>query len=392
MKIQKSTGRNTSVLGSVIAAICIVIYLAALVQASIRIYFNIDQRKTTAEQEFEQIVKKALSAGTQGFLDDNFKQTMNDALFMSETIEALIITSAEDGYTIEKKKEYAIEYKNPPRLKSKISFFQPYIRPLDIPGTGRVEIKAAASAFDYAAFSVILKQTLLIILIGFAISFFTFLFKLLLGKQDKTKHIENTNPISAQNIDINTEPDISDKHIIKSKDKKNAVSESEKAIEPKGLYSPHSNIGWEEYTKDRLDSELHRCSSTEKDLVLIIMELTNIKDDDIFSQAAEEAVKFFLSRDLVFEHGSYGITIIMPGIGLNTGISKSEKFHQRINEKFNCDTRVGLSSRSGRLLNADRLMLETKEALNKAKKDSKTPIIAFKSDPEKYREFIRARG
>jgi len=394
MKIQKSTARNTSVLGSIIAAICIIIYLAALVQASIRIYLIIDQRKITAEREFIQIADTALSAGMHGFLDDQFIQTMNDALFISGTIEALIITSAEDGYAVEKKKDHAIDYKmDPPRLKSKISFFEPYIKPLDIPEARNVKIEAVASAFDYAAFSKILKQTLLLILIGFAISFFTFLLKLLLGKSDKAKPAVNTDmSLHVQDTGENTEPDISDNNI-KSKEKKSSnTPKSDIPAEPKGLYSLRSNIGWEEYTKDRLDSELHRCSSTENDLVLILTELTNLKDDDTFRQAAEEAVKFFLSRDLVFENGSYGITVIIPGVNLNTGISKAEKFHKRLSEKFNCKPHIGLSSRSGRLLNADRLILETKEALKKAKQDSKTPIIAFKSDPEKYRDFIRTRS
>jgi GGDEF domain-containing protein len=114
----------------------------------------------------------------------------------------------------------------------------------------------------------------------------------------------------------------------------------------------------------------------------------------MFKQAAEETSNFFSSRDLLFEFGEYGMAIILPGINLDTGISKSEKFHQRITEKFPAGYKqksslvIGLSSRAGRLLNADRLMLEAKEALNKAKHDPSASIIAFKSDPEKYRAFI----
>jgi hypothetical protein len=164
---------------------------------------------------------------------------------------------------------------------------------------------------------------------------------------------------------------------------------------PKGLYSSRSNIGWEEYTDDRLDSELHRCSSTENDLTLIIMEFMDMTNDSMFKQAAQEAVSFFSSRDLLFEYGKYGITAILPGIDLETGISKSENFHHRMMGKFppvNNSTSnlcIGLSSRSGRLLNAERLMFESAQALEKAKSDPTSSIIAFKSDPEKYRAFIR---
>jgi GGDEF domain-containing protein len=128
------------------------------------------------------------------------------------------------------------------------------------------------------------------------------------------------------------------------------------------------------------------------------MEFAYISDDVIYKQITHEAVSFFTSRDLLFEYGKYGISIILPGNGLDTAINKSEKFYQRIIEKFFIDddsmaaVKIGLSSRSGRLLNADRLMLETREALKKAKNDLKVSIIAFKSDPEKYRDFIRTHS
>ena len=88
------------------------------------------------------------------------------------------------------------------------------------------------------------------------------------------------------------------------------------------------------------------------------------------------------------------MTVILPGVGLDIAIGKAEKFYQRISEKFpnsfgmESSLNIGLSSRSGRLLNGDRLMLEASQALKKAKSDSKTSIIAFKSDPDKYRDFI----
>ena len=104
-----------------------------------------------------------------------------------------------------------------------------------------------------------------------------------------------------------------------------------------------------------------------------------------------------MSRDLLFEYGKLGILAILPGFDLDTGISKSEKFYQRIEKKFPVRKKahstlyIGLSSRSGRLVNADRLIMEAQEALQKAKHDQKSPIIAFKSDPEKYRAFIASQ-
>ena len=56
------------------------------------------------------------------------------------------------------------------------------------------------------------------------------------------------------------------------------------------------------------------------------------------------------------------------------------------------DLCMGLSSRSGRPVNAERLMFEAEEALERAMMDPVSHIVAFKSDPEKYRAFMESRG
>ncbi|MCL2412246.1 MAG: hypothetical protein FWC97_11460, partial [Treponema sp.] len=123
------------------------------------------------------------------------------------------------------------------------------------------------------------------------------------------------------------------------------------------------------------------------------VEFNDLTNDSMFRQSAEEAVSYFSSRDLTFEHGRWGIAAILPGYSLESAIAKAEYFYQRIMEKFprgfNRTTNIfiGITSRAGRLTNANRLMLEAREALKKAQ-DEKTSIIGFKSDPEKYREFI----
>jgi GGDEF domain-containing protein len=381
MEIKKNKSGSSSG-GSFIAALCIIIYLFALVQGAVRVYLSIDERKLTAEQEFSNIADLALSAGIQGFMDARYVNTINNALSSSKSLEAVIITGPEGGNAFEKKSGYAIAWvNNSPRFKNKFYFLNENLyRPLAIPDVRNANIKAAANAFDYAEFTKIMKETLLIILIGFALAFFTFLLQLLIGKSSKSELVYA--PVS-------------------DRGKSNSVNIKEfepSTSIPKGLYSSRSGLGWEEYTKDRLNSELHRCSSTENDLTLILMEFTDIGEERVFRQAAEETVTFFTSRDLLFEYGERGITVILPGAGFEAAVDRAEKFYQRILKRFPKSYMaayglcIGLSSRSGRLLNADRLMIEAVEALKKAKSDSKTSIIAFKSDPEKYRAFIASQN
>jgi len=383
MKIQKKTNagadsgrRAFSIAGTIVAAVCIAIYLFALVQAAIRIYFNIDERKITADNEFTYISNMALSAGSQSFMDDHFIQIINNALSSSRCIEALIITGPDGEYAFEHRQGYAVTWvNNSPRFINRIQFSkQIFHRPLPIASLRNVNISAVATAFDFIEFTKILKETLVLILVGFALAFFTMLTKLLAGKP------QMNSPSAAQD------------------DYEPLDDPFEESSGPSGLYSPRSNLGWEEYTKERLDSELHRCASTEQDLTLIFMEFLVQIDDDQYKQAAEEAVSSFTSKDLLFEKGRNGISVIYPGLNLEAGIAKSQKFRQRIIEEFfsgNTDKDclcIGLSSRSGRLLNADRLILEASEALNRAIADPDTSIIAFKSNLEKYRNFISRKN
>jgi len=382
MKMKKIKIGNITIGGSIIAAICIIIYLGALIQGAIRIYLSVEQRRVTAEREFSQLADTAFSAGSQGFMDEQFIQTMNNSLKLKRAIEALIITGPEGGHAFEKKSGHAISWVNStPRFNKKFGLSShEYFRPLSIPDVRQAEIKGIASSFDYNVFSGILKDTFIIIFIGFALSLVTMLLQFLLERQEKPKgnmvYVDTPEPSRKETTDEKQASDVL----------------------PKGLYSKRSNIGFEEYTDDRLNSELHRCASTEKDLALLLIEFNDLANDIMYKQAAEEAVNFFTSRDLLFEYGSYGISVILPGSGFDIAITKAEKFYQRIMEKFpnsygsTSAISIGLSTRSGRLLNAERLILEAKEALRKAGSDSKTSIIAFKSDPEKYRAFIASQS
>jgi len=382
--------KNSNVLSVLIAAICIILYLFAVTQAAIRIYLSIDSQKIASEQEFSRIANIALSAGTQGFMDEQFIHTMNNALAASSSIEALIITGPEGEYGFEKQQGRAIAWvNNSPRFINRLSFSnQSLYRPLPINDLRNANIKAVSEAFNYNEILKVLKETLLLILIGFTLSFFTMLLQMLLVKKGEKQQQPVYAPSSSPAHTVKAAPG-------KQEEKKETViiqaAPALSETSPKGLYSPRSNIGWEEYINDRLDSELHRCSSTENDLTLMIIEFTEI-NETMFKHAAEEAVNFFSSRDMLFEYGKNGIYVILPSVDLNTAISKSEKFHQRIMGKPSSNKsilNIGLSSRSGRLLNAKRLIFETTEALNKAKLDPESSIIAFKSDPEKYRAYIR---
>jgi hypothetical protein len=168
------------------------------------------------------------------------------------------------------------------------------------------------------------------------------------------------------------------------------------APEPQGLFSPRGNVGWESYTEDRLESELRRCASAEQDLTLLVMSFKEPErlNKEQFRRFCEEAVSYFGHRDLIFEYGDQGLWIIRPNHGLEQDLTTVEEFTSRVFSKMpkaagsKLDLRSGLSSRSGRLIDAERIMLEAGEALKRAVEDPASRVVAFKSDPEKYRQYI----
>jgi len=189
MEIKNKKPGNPSLGGSIIAAICIVIYLFALVQGAVRIYLSIDERKITAEQEFYNIANIAMDVGNQGFMSVGFVNSINNALTSTKSLEALIITGPDGGNAFEKKPGYAIAWvNNAPRFKNKFFFLNENLyKPLAISDLRNANIKGIANAFDYAEFIKIMKETLFLILIGFALSFFTLLIQSLVGKGSKTE-------------------------------------------------------------------------------------------------------------------------------------------------------------------------------------------------------------
>jgi len=153
----------------------------------------------------------------------------------------------------------------------------------------------------------------------------------------------------------------------------------------------------EENTELRLTEELQRCAALSQDLTFIVIEYKSITDETFYPRFAADAARFFSSRDFVCERGERGVSVICPDFNLDTGFLNADEFHNRIIGKYpalfnaKTDLCIGLSSRSGRPVNAERLMFEAEEALERAMMDPMSHIVAFRSDPEKYRAFMESR-
>jgi GGDEF domain-containing protein len=170
---------------------------------------------------------------------------------------------------------------------------------------------------------------------------------------------------------------------------------------PEGLFSPDSGLGWESYMKERLDAEISRSASFEQDLSLLVLCYDGLTSQDGEYREIAKAIKAFFSfRDLAFERGDDGFAIILPNIDSSHALRMAEEFNKKLVFLAEGDFAelellpiyMGISSRAGRLVDANRLMGEASTALDRARYEKDTRIVAFRPDPDKYRQFLAAKA
>ncbi|MCL2270484.1 MAG: hypothetical protein FWC24_03970 [Treponema sp.] len=363
----QSSGKN-SIIGIIVASVCIFVYLGALVSVIIRVNTSMEQQRLVAEQEFFDLADKAASAGVISFMDETFTEIIQKALESSRTLEGVIITGPNGEYGFEKERGRALNYDNGlPRFRNRIDFSRQMLYlPLQIQGLRNVTIQAVAGALDYAELIVILKQALFLVAAALLLAFFA----LIMGGSRK-KH---------------------GKAPVKPK------AEKSKGSSAGGSYSQRGRVVREDNTETRLAEELQRCVAAGQDLAFVVIEYKPVADDNFYARFTADASRFFSSRDFVCEKGEKGISVICPDFNLDTAFLNADEFHNRIMGKYpgffasKTDLCIGLSSRSERPVNAERLMFEAEEALERAMMDPVSHIVAFRSDPEKYRDFMESKG
>ena len=387
---------RTSKVSPIIATLCILIYVAAVGFGAIRIIVDMGERRNLANREFQELAERASSSAVFfGFMSPEYQESIRDFVSTSQTLLGAIISSSSGDFSFERDPGSGITWAgNTPQFRSRFGLpAQPLFLPLRIEGQAHTNIQAIYSQFNNTFLLVVLRDTLFAVLIALAIAFITLIIEITQrgrtyyqGTAPTDTAIAGTAPVDkAAGSKIYSEPGIDDW----------PTNEDT----PQGLFTPRGNIGWESYTHARLASELHRCASFEQDLVLIVLEFKCAEklSDPVYRQFSEEAVTFFTMRDLIFEKGEKGITVIIPSADLEQGMVKAEEFRNRIiaklPESFTGRAKLfsGLSSRSGRLIEAERLTMEANTALDKTQEEPVSHIVAFKSDPEKYRKFIRRK-
>jgi hypothetical protein len=338
----------------------------------------VNERRVVAQREFYDLADIAASAGTLGFLEEPFKDAVRDAVAASKTLQAVIITGPFGAeFTYERDNNGLIAWDgDTPRFRRRFgSSRNPHFSPLRVDGMRNATIQAVSSVIDYPAFSLILLHSLFLVLAAVLLSTATLL----------VDHIRRKNAA-----------------LVSDKMQGIYPPQAEQAGAPaaRDPAKPAQDNG-ETWIKEKLDAELGICSITDKDLALILMELSLTAgfgvDDDVSRKVADRAGQFFNAQDSVHQRAGRSLAVILPGEGLEEAFSRAKQFHNLIVTELpellphSNDLRIGISSRNKRLVRANRLLFEASRALDKANLEPQSPIVAFKSDPEKYKAFVQSR-
>lgn len=209
--------------------------------------------------------------------------------------------------------------------------------------------------------------------------------------QDKTEFFEET--ISTQEISFEEEKfELEEELPLPNQDEKPMKIEESETENPMGLFSPSTGLGWESYINTRLENELKRAISSEIDLSVFIIKLQNIsRTDELFKDLCDYLSILFQFKDLLFEYKDDCILCIKLSMNVDEALAFADKLHVDLSSKIKNEGGkcfIGITSRSVRMVGAQRLLKEADEALKRAETDESSPIIAFRVDNTKYRKFI----
>jgi len=152
------------------------------------------------------------------------------------------------------------------------------------------------------------------------------------------------------------------------------------------LYSPKSGVGWEDFIEERVNLELERAAAGDQDLVMGIIQCDSLTEDNyrIFADKLKEEFNY---PDMIFEYKEKGFALIVPSSDLDDALKTLEVFTGKEQDEYG-EINVGISSRNGRLITGGRIFMEAENALLKAVDDNEKNIVGFRSDPDKFREFL----
>jgi hypothetical protein len=392
-------------ISTAISILCIAVYAGVIVLAVNNIINAAAEHRVISEHEFSGLQDMIRGAGVLGLSGTDLEKEIRAAVLRSLSLDAVIVTvPGGASFAVEKPGERVI-IENLARTSYSFDTKWKFVRPPYSAQVGAgsqttLNIDALADYIDKGRLVDILRETLLMVLLSVMVAFLVLMLDILVfakaggaahaGKPQvpkpplpfDTPDFEEDGAESAEEDD----EERVDEDAERGEDGEERAEKVDKEREPSGNY-----LG--------LIQKLHKeLAAGDADFVLLCTEWAGNFSSDApvtAKQIAEAAAAFFkIERISAFKKGDDGVFILLPGMNFKNGLKAARAFHGRIvdNTAFKPaihDFYAGLTSRAGRQVDPDRLILEAEKAVEKAKEDPGQPIVAFKADPVKYKNYLK---
>ncbi|MBQ0052436.1 MAG: hypothetical protein KBT11_10305 [Treponema sp.] len=185
---------------------------------------------------------------------------------------------------------------------------------------------------------------------------------------------------------------------------KNSVAneEFEKTTEEEPIFQPNqfenvspiTGLKVQSALNDDLAQNISETLVNQKDLTIALLKVNGLDRGNSISNDVVEVLKNNLSNSFeIYEYNSDSYAIILKEADLNSCVDDFDKIYQEVTDFLKTnnaanEVTIGISSVNGRNVDSERLLSEAALALVHADEDPDSPIIAFRANPEKFKEFM----
>ena len=355
------------------------------------------------------------------FSSSAFKNTINRFFSADRALQSIVISSNEkieylyikNTGIVNKKPVFTPDFITKPEYSFNRILYNLFAATVIIPGSNNINIETVYNTLEFYDIAYLIKIIILVLLFYVIITIFFLLFMPEKEKAAISAKIAG-NKQDEETPETAAELDSSIKAPASAEIKHNRVSINQAAPSPASPYKPvtvreadpaeeileinediqiseKTGLAWFEYFNSKLSYELDKAASFDTDLTLFILSWISSEKNgiNILHQNLPELLRSFFMPDMAFEYDSNSIAVINPGTDLEECLPKINAFVVRLKHVSEIEEIfAGVSSRNGRLISGKRLVKEAEGALAKAVSESGTPVIAFRSDPEKYRKML----
>ena len=217
-------------------------------------------------------------------------------------------------------------------------------------------------------------------------------------EKESTLNKDNLNAININETKtVQDQDDLSD--VVYSDDKSSFtpsnITFNDLKDEPRGLYSPTTGFGWQEYLTERLDAELARSSSIDQDMSFVIIKIQDIDFSSLnMENISSILLDAFTFKDMVFEYSNdttLGFAGILQDMYIDDALKICDSLFSKMRKEIYLTGQeptigIGITTRACRLATAKIIINEAEAAVSRGLKNKNDPIVGFRPSAEKYRQ------